>query len=147
MIKKWRKDLLLKRLNNDTDREAKIIAKQHKMRKFVIINKSIQEVFPDILNGALNTDSKRIYIYTIPFTTVDFLMNELLRISENTEAVSVEFDQYQDGYNLEIEIYLGKNSSEDFTYSVFDIQYTPCTVKLSGRFYFELIGLFDRKVI
>lgn len=117
------------------------------MRKFVITNRRINEAFPDIYNGALNTESRRIYIYKLPLTTVDFLMNELLEISEGAEAVSVEFDQYKGGHNVEIEIYLRESDSEDLIPSVFDAQRIPNSVKISERFYFELISQLERNVM
>lgn len=147
MFTKWRVNQQINKLKIETDKEAIIIAKQWKMRKFVITNRRINEAFPDIYNGALNTESRRIYIYKLPLTTVDFLMNELLEISEGAEAVSVEFDQYKGGHNVEIEIYLRESDSEDLIPSVFDAQRIPNSVKISERFYFELISQLERNVM
>lgn len=137
---------MINRLKKESDKEAKIIAEQYKMRKFVLTNRKIHEAFPDIYDGAFNTETSRIYISNIPFTTVEFLTNELLEISEKAEAVLVEFDQYNAGYNVEIEIYLIQKDSETLISEVFNVQNIPCGLKISERFYFELIRELEKNL-
>ncbi|MGN7403108.1 hypothetical protein ACTHO0_24965 [Cytobacillus praedii] len=39
-----------------------------------------------------------------PETSGEFIIKELLKISEDVVAIQVEFDQYLNGYNMEFEI-------------------------------------------
>ncbi|WP_235179259.1 hypothetical protein [Bacillus cihuensis] len=146
LFTKWRKNLLVNRLKKETHKEANTIAKHWEMRKFVIVNKSVREDFPDIYNGAFNTESKRVYIHNIPLTTVNFLFNELLKISVDVEGISVEFDQDKSGHNIEFEIYLRQNDSDDRIPSFLDIANTPCSLDVSERFYFELISILESNI-
>ncbi|HHB1931317.1 TPA: hypothetical protein ACOQ33_004902 [Bacillus cereus] len=99
----------------------------------------MREVTPDLFNGAFNTHSKRIYFGQIPTSTIDFLIQELLRISEGVEAIQIEFDRINDGYNIEFEVYLLNGRFDELTSSNFKTNRSPRSVSVSERYYFEFI--------
>lgn len=133
---KWRIRHFFKKV---TKIEGKALSKKWKLRKFVLINNKVQIALPDIYNGAFDYDSRRIYISKIPFTAVEFIIDELLKISSSVSAIMVEFDQYDNGHNVEIEIY-EKESTNTAIPRSFDIQKAACSVAVSERVYFELIS-------
>lgn len=122
------------------EKDCKKIAKEWGMEKFVIVNKEVREETPDLFNDAFNTHSKRIYFGQIPTSTIDFLIQELLRISESVEAIQIEFDRINDGYNIEFEVYLLNGRLDELTSSIFKANRSPRSVSVSERFYFEFIN-------
>ncbi|MED3554216.1 hypothetical protein [Cytobacillus praedii] len=144
MFARWKINRTIRKLKKETDKEGKVIAKQLKMRKFVITNGFVQEKFTDIFNVSFDSESKRIYIHQIPLTSGEFIIKELLQISEDVVAIQVEFDQYLNGYNIEFEIYLKQNFAENIVPLVFKTQRVPGEVKVSERYYFDLLSQFER---
>lgn len=116
-----------------------MVTESLQIRKFVIVNRMVQEEVPDIYNGVFDTESKRTYIHKLPLTTVNTLLDELLKLSENVNAIQIEFDRFREGHNIEFEIYLKENVEIDFIPSYMDISITPCSIEVSERFYNDLI--------
>ncbi|MGU9544493.1 hypothetical protein [Bacillus cereus] len=131
---------VLNKLTKEMEKDGKEVAKEWEMGKFVIVNKEVREETPDLFNGAFNTHSKRIYFGQIPTSTIDFLIQELLRISEGVEAIQIEFDRINDGYNIEFEVYLLNGRFDELTSSNFKTNRSPRSVSVSERYYFEFIN-------
>ena len=108
-------------------------------KKFVIVDKEVSEKSFNIFEDAFNRYSKRIYVNQLPTFTIDFLIKELLRISGNVEAIQIEFDRYNGGYNIEFEIYLLNGDFGKIVSSVFETKHSPQSVAVSEHFYFEFI--------
>ncbi|PGT83283.1 hypothetical protein [Bacillus sp. AFS040349] len=139
-MEKLKKLLWAKKLNKlkrDIEKEGDSLAKIYKMVSFRIINGSLSEFQSNTSNSAYDSSSERFYVSKIPPITIEALIKELKRISHNTIAIQLEFDEYNGGKNVEIEFYDLKSKKD--IHHLFEIVKPPCSVALSERFYYEFI--------
>jgi hypothetical protein len=115
-------------------------------KKFVIVNGDIREEIPDSLNEAFNSTSERIYIRKMPHPFLKISINKLKALSKEVEAVQIEFDQYKNGYNVELKIYLfSKQHSNSITQ--FDYIDSPCSIAFSEQTYLKFVKQLRKKAI
>jgi len=141
-LKKYFWDRKIKRLRKNVNEEGKKLAKIYKMVSFRNIDGSISEFQSNHYNSAYDTELKRFHISNVPITTVESLIKELKRLSNKVLVIQIEFDEFNNGKNVEIEIY---NHSEITSDLLFDISNHPCSVTLSERFYDEFIENLRKK--
>jgi len=114
--------------------------------KFIISNQKIIHEKKEIY-GVFDSESQRIYINEIPSLGVESFISQLTKISEldDVKAIQIEFDRYNEQYNVEIELYLeAEQLREELPNIIFSVQDTPCGCTVSERFYDEMIEFLKK---
>lgn len=139
MFEKCRLKWQTKLLRTELERDSNKLAKKYKMVKFIISKGNIIREEKK-LYGALDSNSQRIYINEIPSLRVESFTSQLMEMSEldAIKAIQIEFDRFNEQYNIEIELYLKMH--EQYPNVNFTFQDSPCGCTVSERFYNELIN-------
>lgn len=103
---------------------------------FRIIDGIISEITSNRFASAYDTRSKRCYISVLPDIPVNTIITELIKISNITVAIQIEFDNYNNGNNVEIELY---NLSMEKKHFPFEMSDSPYNIALPENTYSEFI--------
>ncbi|MGE7843669.1 hypothetical protein ACQKNX_23170 [Lysinibacillus sp. NPDC093712] len=147
MFKKHRLKWKFSRLRAELEKDANKLALKYKTVKFIITNGEIIHEEKK-LYGAFDSNSQRIYIKHIPSIRVESFISQLIEISKlhSVKAIQIEFDRYNEQFNIEAELYLEIESFLEQQPNInFPVQDGPCDFTVSERFYNDLINSLKKK--
>ncbi|GEM_PF-2765650 len=141
MLENLKRKLLNRKIDMLKDKitiDGKNATTKYNIKAFRITNGQVENIKADIYNDAFNSTNKRVYLKKLPICNPKALINYLKELSDVINTIQIEFECYNNQYNMEIELYF--NDDVEINKSFLEFTDEIKAVKIGEYFYNELMN-------